>query len=242
MSAVTAINRRYLIGIALGLLVALLLGLGVLQWTQPGGGGGGAARAPEAPPGSVAAPRIEQARWEIRAQPVGTLSRPSKKARQRFQAQRKPLGETVRDIYNSVFLAPSSAPGVVRRSFTQRAAAALGRLKVGLPARAEGVRMKRRTAALAIDMAGAARATAKVRLVAKATVGGERVALKHVAALYLTRQGRGWTVFAFEIDQGPWEREHEKARHRGDKERGKGTDGRHRRGRDAKRSRKGGKR
>lgn len=222
MSAITTVNRKYLVAIASGLLMALLLVLGALQWAHLGGGGS-RAEAPERPAGTVGAPRIEQARWKVHAAPAGTLSKPSKRAMKQFRAQRRPLGQTVRDIYNTTFLVPESAGDTVKQSFSKTASTAFNRLKLGLPRGAEAVVIKRRTARLAIDVAGARRATVRVHVIARGLVKEDRFGLEHTATLYLTRSSKEWRVVAFEVDQRPFRGAHH---HKGQPEQRKdGRDG-----------------
>jgi hypothetical protein len=107
-----------------------------------------------------------------------------------------------------MFLAPESLDKRIEANFIDPAARSFRRTKVGLPRGSERVRLSRRVAGIAIDRSSPTRAIARVRIVASGSARAGRFALEHVASLYLLRQGQGWKVIGFKVDQGPFRRPH----------------------------------
>jgi len=158
------------------------------------------------PSGSVGDPEVKQADWKIDVKRAGKRGKLSKGQKKAFTKQRRALRSVTRDVYDAMFLSPEKLAATTRRVFTPKARAALKRSRAGLPKGADGIRIRRRSARIAIDVSGSTRATMKVRVVARGTAGGEEFALEHNSALYLSRDADRWKAFAFTVDQGPYKK------------------------------------
>lgn len=139
---------------------------------------------------ALAAPGRDQATWNIRVVP-------------RKGAQTESLTGLVTSVYDAVFLHPDTIDAALEEHFTSAAARAWTAADVGWPPRTHRVRILRRSANVTVQSVGGQRAAAIVKLVGGATVGGRRVKLWHRSTLWLEKQGAGWRVVAFELDQKP---------------------------------------
>lgn len=157
--------------------------------------------------GSVAAPGVNQARWRVTTAPAGVVGKLEESERRRVRAQAEKLSPTIRRFFNSMFLYPNDVPAIVKQLFSTSAATALKRSRAGLPRAAADIKVLRRVARIGIDVSGASRAAAKVRVVAKGVAGGNRFAVEQDTNLWLARRAEGWKVIGFKIDQRPWQRE-----------------------------------
>jgi len=179
------------------------------------------------PSGSVGDPKVKQADWKIDVKRAGKRGKLSKRQKKTFTKQRKALRSVTRDVYDAMFLSPEKLGGTMKKVFTPKARGALKRSKAGLPKGAEEVRIRRRSARIAVDTSGSTRATMKVRVVATGTARSKKFVLEHNSALYLSRDAARWKAFAFTVDQGPYKKpakpndENEKKK----KESGKKKDG-----------------
>ena len=158
------------------------------------------------PSGSVGDPEVKQADWKIDVKRAGKPGKFSKKQKKAFTNQRRALRSVTRDVYDAMFLSPEKLDATTRKVFTPKARDALKRSKAGLPKDADGIRIRKRSARIAIDVSGSTRATMKVRVVARGTAEGKRFALVHSSALYLLRDADRWKAFAFTVDQGPYKK------------------------------------
>ena len=158
------------------------------------------------PSGSVGDPEVKQAHWKIDVKRAGKQGKLSKKQEKALTKQRRALRSVTRDVYDAMFLSPKKLDATTRKVFTPKARAALKRSKAGLPQGADGIRIRRRIARIAIDVSGSTRATMKVRVVARGTAKGKEFALEHRSALYLLRDADRWKAFAFTVDQGPFKK------------------------------------
>ena len=156
-------------------------------------------------PGSIAAPGVAQAAWEMKTFPAGGagVRRLSKATKARLAAQREPLTALVTSVYDALFLEPARLNSVLRDHFTAAAARQALRAKLGLPASATKVEIKRRSARIGIHMQGASRAAASVLVAGHATVKARKIRFRHDATLWLERSHRTWKVIAFDVTQGP---------------------------------------
>ena len=158
------------------------------------------------PSGSVGDPKVKQADWKIDVTRAGKPGKLSKKQKKVFTKQRRALRSVTRDVYDAMFLSPEKLDATMRRVFTPRARAALKRSNAGLPKGADGIRIRRRSARIAVDVSGSTRATMRVRVVARGTAKGKEFALEHRSDLYLLRDADRWKAFAFTVDQGPYKK------------------------------------
>ena len=156
------------------------------------------------PVGSVAAPGVAQADWELKVFPAGVAGSKglTKKVKARIAAQRTPLNALVTEVYDALFLEPGRAEAVIRDRFSRDAGRALGS-KIGLPKGADDVQIKRRIARVGIHVQGATRAAARVTVTGLATVKNRKVRFEHSASLWLERSHRAWKVIGYDVIQGP---------------------------------------
>jgi hypothetical protein len=191
------------------------------------------------PSGSVGDPEIKQADWRIDVKRAGKPGKLSKKQKKKFTEQRKALRSVTRDVYDAMFLSPEKLDATTRRVFTAKARDALRRSKAGLPKGAEGIRIRKRSARIAIDVSGSKRATMKVRVVARGTAKGKEFALVHSSALYLSRKAGRWKAFAFTVDQGPFKKSAKPGDKNGKRSTSKEKDSDKKKSRDSKKKKKG---
>lgn len=196
MSIVAPSQRRLVWPVAIALtcsmLVALLLYLPTRTPTVEG-------------PDSVAAPGVRQADWEVRVFPAGVAGggKLTKATKDRVAAQRERVSTVIKDVYDALFLNPDRLKGVLARGFTRAAAAGAARAKIGLPAGAGEVHIKRRVARVGIHVRGVDRAAARVAVFGTAEVKGRPIRFEHVASLWLERSDGAWKVIGFDVVQGP---------------------------------------
>ncbi|MGH2750360.1 MAG: hypothetical protein ACRDK3_05750 [Actinomycetota bacterium] len=152
--------------------------------------------------GTIGDPEIEQAKWKIISDRTARV-RLSKKQRASFKRQRKALNDMTRSVFDALFLSPERREGVLKRNFTPAARKSYERARVGVPRRADDVRIRKRNARIVID--GNSRATIEISIVARGEVGKGLFVTEHRSILYATRN-KGWKVFGFSVDQHPFEK------------------------------------
>ncbi len=184
----------------IGAIVAVIVGAGALAFVWPLGEGDAPRRI------SIAAPGVRQPRWRITTEPAGVIHSVHRDDRRRIQRQARALTPRIRRLFNAIFLYPNQVAQVVNRFFSEEAEVSLKRSKAGLPRRVSDIKIMRRTARIGVDVSGATRAAAKVRVIAKGLLNGERFAVRQDADLWLARKARRWKVIGFQIDQAPWRR------------------------------------
>lgn len=221
MNADTHSITRWRRAAAAALATALLLSLGGCD----SGSSAGTPRGPNAPVGSVGAPRVQQARWQLKTFPAGNAGKVTKKEARGVSDQRPRLTSIVRRLYNALFLAPERTDALVKEVFTKAAGARFIELRPGIGRASRDVKILRRSARIGIDVSGARRAAARVRLVAQGRLRDGRFAVEHTGDLFLQLQHRRWRVIAFDIHQRPFHKKPKRDhKERDDRKRG-GRDG-----------------
>ncbi len=152
-------------------------------------------------PGTIAAPDVEQADWKVSTRPMGSLGKPSARERKRARAAGRRVGVVIKRVYDDLFLEPARLKGSVRAHFTRSAGAALLASKSGPPSAAQDVRTVVRKTKISVQVPRTRHAVAEVRVIAKGKAQG-RFRVVHRSTLYLERGRSGWTVIAFDLDQG----------------------------------------
>lgn len=167
-------------------------------------------RAPSVPqaetsvgPSTVSTPDIAQAAWRLDIRPQGAGGSLTKAAKAALVAQKPKVAQTIKELYDALFLAPEAVREVAGRSFSAGAARSLLAIKAGVPKGAEDVAITRRVARVSIDANGARFATARVAVEATGTMGGKDFKLNHNAHLWLERNGNRWIVIGFDVTQVP---------------------------------------
>ena len=196
MSLVAQSQRRLVWPVAIALTCAMLVALLLYLPTRT---------PPVGSSGSIAAPGVTQAAWEIQTFPAGAAGagRFSKADKERFRAQRVRVATLVEDVYDAFFLTPATRQRVVAEHFSKPAAARVTKAKLGVPTGVSGVQIKRREARIGIYADGANRAAARVVVAGIATAKGRKARFRHAATLWLERTGGSWQVIAFDVTQGP---------------------------------------
>ena len=197
-TAKTKSRSWWLAALVLAVVIGVIAALAVTAENEPEPRPG--------PSGSVGDPEVKQADWKIDVKRAGKRGKLSKGQKKAFTKQRRALRSVTRDVYDAMFLSPEKLDATTREFFTPKARAALKRSKAGLPKGADGIRIRRRSARIAIDVSGSTRATMKVRVVARGTAKGKEFALVHSSVLYLSREADRWKAFAFTVDQGPYKK------------------------------------
>lgn len=181
-----------------------LLAVASLALGSCSGNDGTAPQASAAEPDVPAAttPDIPQAKWKIKAHPSGNLGKITKRQAKRVRAQRRPVSKLVAEVYDALFLDPARREEVLKARLLPRAARAIGN-KAGVPEGAGEVRTKVRKADIGIDVDGARRAAAKVKVRAEGVAGRRKFEIVHRATLWLERSRGKWKVIAFSLRQKP---------------------------------------
>jgi hypothetical protein len=151
--------------------------------------------------GSIGDPEVRQAKWKFTLQ-RGPGKKFSNKQRASFAKQRKKLKAMTREVFDALYLSPEKQGAALRANFTPKARKSYQRAGVGVPRKAEEVRIRWRSARIVID--GNARATMDVRVIARGKAGQRAFATKHRSILYAARTNDGWKVFGFNVDQNPF--------------------------------------
>ena len=144
----------------------------------------------------------EQADWKITSFSIdGKAGKGKNQPAPRRHEQ--PVEKLVRRWHDALYLFPSDLRGATQRYFTNEAARALRSSEIALPKTARDIRTRRRTARIAIEAGGPARAAAIVDVVAtgKSRAGTFRSASE--SRLWLERRGSNWKVVAFDFDLRP---------------------------------------
>lgn len=152
-------------------------------------------------PGTVAAPDVEQAAWKIHVNRMGALDKLSRRERVRAADAGRRVGVVIKEVYDTLFLEPAGLRAAVRANFIGSAGGALLSTRSGVPRAAGNVRTMVRRAKVAVQVPRARHAVAEVRVVARGEAQG-RFRVVHDATLYFERRRSGWTVIAFDLDQG----------------------------------------
>ena len=196
MSIVAPNQRRLVWPIAIALCLVMLIALLIYLPT----------RSPDiGVPGTIAAPGVTQADWDVNAFPAGGdgVGALSKKQTERYEAQREPLASLIRDVYDALFLSPAGAKRVLQHRFARDAARQALASKIGLPAGAKDVHITKRLARVGIHVQGATRAAARVAIAGTAMKNDRKARFEHTSVLWLERQKGTWKVIAFDVTQGP---------------------------------------
>ena len=162
--------------------------------------------------GSIGDPEIRQASWRIKFEKAPG-KRFSKKQRASFGSQRTKLKTMTQDVFDALFLSPEKQKKALKANFTPRARKPYEQAGAGVPKGAHDVRVRWRSALIAIDQN--VRATINVNVNARGQTDAGAFATEHHSVLYVARGKDGWKVFGFEVDQKPFKRT--KASDEGDK-------------------------
>ena len=194
MSIVAPSQRRLVWPVAIALTLAMLIAL-LLYLPN---------RAEIVTPATIAAPGVTQADWDVNAFPAGGdgVGELSKKATERYKAQRAPLASLIHDVYDALFLSPAGTKRVIQHRFAADAARQALASKIGLPSGVEEVQITKRLARVGIHVQGATRAAARVAIAGTATKNGRKARFEHNSVLWLERDKGEWKVIAFDVTQG----------------------------------------
>ena len=149
-------------------------------------------------------PIVEQAPWSIEVSPAGATHRVSKAQKAAVVRQKAGVTALVQEVYDALLLERAALQKVADERFAGEAGAAFIRASKGILPAADELKLERRTARIGIDVNGARRAAARIRIRVSATKGGREAVALNTATLWLERNQKGWRVFAYEIDQRPF--------------------------------------
>jgi hypothetical protein len=150
--------------------------------------------------GSIGDPEIRQASWKFEFQRAPG-PRLSKKQRAAASTQRTKLKAMTQDVFDALFLSPEKQTKALKVNFTAPARKSYERAGAGVPKSADDVRIRWRSAQIAIDRN--VRATINVKVRARGQTNSGAFATEHHSVLYAARGKDGWKVFGFEVDQQP---------------------------------------
>jgi hypothetical protein len=194
------------------ILVVAAIGVGIWALNRggaPSGASSGASKRPVRPP-HTAPP---QAKWKVDTFPAGALGKVSKAEAKAIAKTRPALTRIVTDTFNALLLVPNRYRDVVTSYFIKPASASLLHTRLAPPKGAEDVRTTLRRARIGVEVAGANRAAALVKVKAKAKDSGRRIAWKTRTILWLDKLEGHWKVVGFDVSQLPTR--HHKGRHHG---------------------------
>lgn len=151
----------------------------------------------------VADPALPQAKWEVRTFPAGGagVGKLNKREKAAVGVQRERLSTLVKDVFDTLFLAPSEVRSVLKKRFTPPAAKSLLGSRIGLPDKTSNVQIKRRSARVGVHVDSARRAAARIAIAGKGINRGRKVRFSHDATLWLERKKGTWKVIAFDVKQ-----------------------------------------
>jgi hypothetical protein len=149
-------------------------------------------------------PIVEQAPWSFEVSPAGSTSRISKAQRAAVVRQKAGVTALVQEVYDALLFERAALTKVADERFAGDAGAAFIRASKGILPAADELKLERRSARIGIDVDGANRAAARIRIRVSATKGGREALALNTATLWLERSEKGWRVFAYEIDQRPF--------------------------------------
>jgi hypothetical protein len=159
----------------------------------------------EGPSSTATAPDIKQAQWRFDVRPSAVLvKRLRKRDQKRLMKQRGPLKKTVKDLYDALFLDPSSARRIIARRFVGNASRAFLRTNVGVGSSDTQVKTLKRTASIGIDATSGRRAAARVFIRARALIDAKKVKVSHRSTLWLERVRGRWVAIGFQVKQEPF--------------------------------------
>ena len=200
MAEAETTNKWYWIGggTALGIALIILV-FALLGSNDPSG----SPRLSPTSSGSPTPPPIHQAKWRVHVFPSGLRNLAGRKQKKTAKQHGMRAARGIKDVYNAVFLEPSSIARSVRRHFERGAARAFLRAKTRLPRRMTRTQITYRSMHIGVDARFPKQAVATVKIFSRGIRDSQRVKLKHESTLWLERVHRGWKVLAFRARQGP---------------------------------------
>lgn len=159
---------------------------------------------PGVPTTPTGTPIVEQAPWRFEVTAAGVNGRISKSERKAVARQEAGVTALVQEVYDALLLDRSALSEVVDARFTEVAGTAFTRATKGILPDADALKLERRRAHIGIDVNGASRAAARVRILVSANSGAREAVALNTATLWLERDDRGWRVIAYELDQRPF--------------------------------------
>ena len=193
-------NKWYWIGGGTALGFALI----ILVFAFLGGDDPSGSPRPSPPSsGSPTPPPIHQAKWRVHVFPSGLTSLAGRKQKKIAKRQGMRAARAIEDVYNAVFLEPSSIARSVRRHFETGAARAFLRAKTRLPRRMTRTQITYRSIHIGVTARVPQQAVATVKILSRGIRDSQRVKLKHQSTLWLERVHKAWKVLAFRARQGP---------------------------------------
>ncbi|MPZ70483.1 MAG: hypothetical protein GEU71_13295 [Actinobacteria bacterium] len=185
------------------LLIALLtIAALVATSCDPADDKGGDSTAPGSE-GSATTPDIEQVAWKVKTRLAPGHKKLTNKQKGRVKKGAAPIENVLAEVYDALFLAPEDRTEVVKARFLPPTAKALLRTDAGVTKGSSEVKMLRRSADIAIEVATKRLAVARVAIKAKGMNGDKTFTVTHKARWWFEKVKGRWKVIAFRIDQGP---------------------------------------
>ena len=153
--------------------------------------------------GSATTPDIAQATWKVKTRLAPGHKKLTKKQKGRVKKEAEPIGEVIAEVYDALFLGAEDKSAVVKARFLPPTGKALLRTDTGVIQGSSDVKMLRRSADIAIEVATTRLAVARVAIKAKGMNGDKAFTVTHKARLWFEKIKGRWKVIAFRIDQGP---------------------------------------
>jgi hypothetical protein len=145
---------------------------------------------------------IPQAAWEVKAYPAPSAAGLTPEDKAAFRKEREAVVGRVQRLYDGLFLEPDAVDGIVRSTFSRAAAKELAGSRLGLHDRVEDVRTTKRFVKVGIQIDEGRRAAAVVLVEARALRDSSPIHVWHRARLWMEKGEGGWTVVAFDAEQG----------------------------------------
>lgn len=201
MSIAAPSRSRTWVLLAFGIAAALVASGVVIYLNLPGE----RMISPGIPTTPAGTPIVKQAPWRFEVSPAGAIGRVSKSQKAAVARQKVGVTALVQEVYDTLLLERSALAKVVDRRFAANAGPAFLRSTKSILPTADELKLQRRIARIGIDVNGASRAAARVRILVSATEGARKALALNTATLWLERGERGWRVLAYEVDQRPFQ-------------------------------------
>ncbi len=189
-------RRGLMAGIAVAIAILVIAGVAILNRPAPlktAGGGD--------PATDESGPALEQAKWKFATETAGKgISGSEKKKALREGTQ---VQATIAELYEALYLDPNDLSRATDATMTPQAARSLRSSNLPLPNELRRIQTTERRGRIIFGPRDLDHAAARIAIEARAEAGKKTVRFTHQATLWLERNGKRWTVIAFDALRRP---------------------------------------